>query len=94
MEKNLEMKYGITSKRNINNKRDTAKNTNNSLRSLHTNITYKQKTMREYRNNGAIGALLDEYEKALIELQSVITDLTNEDLITIVDSETKDSDCK
>jgi hypothetical protein len=50
--------------------------------------------MRKYRNNGAIGALLDEYEKALIELQSVITDLTYQDLITIVDSDTKDSDCK
>ena len=50
--------------------------------------------MRKYRNNGAVGAVLDEYEKALIELQSVITDLTNEDLVTIVDSETKDADCR
>ncbi len=50
--------------------------------------------MKKYRNNGAIGAILDEYEKALIELQSVISDLTHEDLITIVDSETKDADCK
>lgn len=50
--------------------------------------------MRKYRNNGAIGAILDEYEKALAELESVITDLTNEDLITFIDAETEDSDCK
>jgi hypothetical protein len=50
--------------------------------------------MINYRDNGAIGALLDEYEKALVELKSVITDLTHEDLITIVDNETKDPDCK
>ena len=49
---------------------------------------------KEYRNNGAIGAILDEYEKALIELGSVIVDVTNKDLITIVDAETVDFDCK
>jgi len=46
------------------------------------------------RNNGAIGALLDEYEKAVKELILVIRDVTNSDLILIVDNETKDEDCK
>jgi len=46
------------------------------------------------RNNGAIGALLDEYEKAVKELILVIRDVTNTDLILIVDNETKDEDCK
>lgn len=49
---------------------------------------------KQYRNNGAIGAILDEYEKTLIELEHVIIELTNEDLITIVDDKTEDSDCK
>lgn len=47
-----------------------------------------------YRNNGAIGALLDEYEKALKELKDLIRPLTTEQLTTIVDTETKDEDCR
>jgi uncharacterized damage-inducible protein DinB len=50
--------------------------------------------MKQYRNNGAVGAILDEYEKALIELENVIADLRHEDLITIVDNQTDDADCK
>lgn len=50
--------------------------------------------MREFRKNGAIGAILDEYEKAITELDRVIIDLTNEDLIAIVDNKTEDDDCK
>ncbi len=50
--------------------------------------------MTMYRDNGAIGALLDEYEKAMAELLICITDLSYDHLITIVDNETKDPDCK
>ena len=50
--------------------------------------------MSEFRNNGAIGALLDEYEKAIIDLQITIYDITDEELKTVVDHETKDPDCK
>lgn len=39
--------------------------------------------MGKYRNNGAIGAILDEYEKALTELKHLISELKNEDLIAI-----------
>jgi uncharacterized damage-inducible protein DinB len=49
---------------------------------------------KQYRDNGAIGAILDEYEKSLTELEHVIVDLTTEDLTTIVDHKTEDSDCK
>jgi len=49
---------------------------------------------KQYRNNGAIGALLDEYEKALTELLQVIANLTTDDLKTIVDDTTEDPDCK
>jgi len=47
-----------------------------------------------FRNNGAIGALLDEYEKTIIDLQKVITTVSNNELVTIVDEITEDPDCK
>ena len=50
--------------------------------------------IKKYRNNGAIGALLDEYERALLELEKVINDISNDDLIAIVDKETEDPDCR
>lgn len=49
--------------------------------------------MKQYRENGAIGAILDEYEKAIEELQKVIHDLSPQELAHIVDVETKDPDC-
>ena len=48
----------------------------------------------KYRNNGAIGALLDEYEKSLNELIAGMKDVSKENLIQIVDSHTKDDDCR
>ena len=47
-----------------------------------------------YRDNGAIGALLDEYEKAIKELILVIKDISNDQLTTIVDHQTEDEDCR
>lgn len=47
-----------------------------------------------YRDNGAIGALLDEYEKALNELKVVIRGVQTAELVQIVDYETKDEDCR
>jgi len=49
---------------------------------------------KEFRTNGAIGALLDEYEKALNELIFAIDNLTQEQLTHIIDFDTKDEDCK
>lgn len=49
---------------------------------------------KPFRTNGAIGALLDEYEKALSELKRTISDLTREELIHIVDAETQNEECK
>lgn len=51
------------------------------------------KNVKKYRDNGAIGALLDEYEKAILELQDVIKGISKEKLTTIVDTKTKDPDC-
>jgi len=47
-----------------------------------------------YRDNGAVGALLDEYERAINELKSIVETLTQMELIAIVDYLTKDDDCK
>lgn len=49
--------------------------------------------LSEYRDRGAIGALLDEYEKALLELLACIHPVTQEELTHQVDHETKDKDC-
>ncbi len=48
---------------------------------------------RKFRNNGAIGALLDEYEKALDELTSVIANISPQQLTKIIDFTTNDQDC-
>jgi len=48
----------------------------------------------KYRDNGAIGALLDEYERAINELKQLIKDFNHETLIKIVDRTTKDEDCR
>jgi len=49
---------------------------------------------KPFRTNGAIGALLDEYEKALTELKQTVLNLTREELIHIVDAETQNEECK
>jgi len=49
---------------------------------------------KTYRTNGAIGALLDEYEKAIHELITVIHPIPENQLVTIADHETKDKDCR
>lgn len=54
----------------------------------------RMKRKLKYRTNGAIGALLDEYEKSLNELIAVINNVSEEDLMKIVDSNTEDEDCK
>lgn len=48
------------------------------------------KTFRQ----GAIGALLDEYEKAILELQEVLIDISDQELQKIVDTATTDESCK
>lgn len=51
-------------------------------------------TKKKFRNNGAIGALLDEYEKSLNELIETINDISEKELTKIIDFETNDEDCK
>lgn len=47
----------------------------------------------KYRNNGAKGALLDEYERAVQELKNLLSEVSKVELIAIADSETDDLDC-
>ena len=49
--------------------------------------------MTTFRQNGAVGAILDEYERAIKDLQTVISPLTSEELKRIVDKQTTDTDC-
>ncbi len=49
--------------------------------------------MDSYRDSGAVGALLDEYEKAVQELQQLISTIPDKDLTIIVDPHTSNSDC-
>jgi len=50
--------------------------------------------VRQYRDAGAQGALLDEYERAIFELRKLIKNISVEELIQIVDKETADEDCR
>ncbi len=43
--------------------------------------------MKVYRNNGAVGALLDEYEKAINEMQSLIESVSENDLVKVIDEQ-------
>ena len=49
--------------------------------------------VKVYRQ-GAKGALLDEYEKAITELQNVIADISDKDLVTVIDTVTTDENCR
>ena len=50
--------------------------------------------MRETYRSGAIGALMDEYERAASELQRLIERIPEDDFVRVVDSQTKDEDCR
>jgi uncharacterized damage-inducible protein DinB len=50
--------------------------------------------MKTFRTNGAVGALLDEYEKAVRELQEVIHEISQEVLTTVIDPNTPDPHCR
>jgi uncharacterized damage-inducible protein DinB len=51
-------------------------------------------TKMTYRNKGAVGALLDEYERAIKDLKKVLTTVKQEELVAVVDKTTADEDCR
>ena len=50
--------------------------------------------MRKSYRNGAIGALMDEYERAASELARLVEQIPDDDFTLIVDSQTEDEDCR
>ncbi len=50
--------------------------------------------MRKSYRNGAIGALMDEYERAASELTRLIEQIPDDDFAQIVDSQTRAEDCR
>lgn len=49
--------------------------------------------MKKNYRKGAIGALMDEYERAAEEFKNLIEKISESDFVKIVDVETKDDDC-
>ena len=49
--------------------------------------------MNKTYRKGAVGALMDEYERAAAEFRAVVVGLTDEQYTRIVDAETKDANC-
>ncbi len=47
-----------------------------------------------YKENGAIGALLDIYKKSLNELKITIEGLSQQEFINSIDTKTNDEDCR
>ena len=50
--------------------------------------------MRTNYRKGGIGAVMDEYEKAATELENLVNNISEDDFINIVDTETNDEDCR
>ena len=48
---------------------------------------------KDYRK-GAIGALMDEYERAANEFKDLVEKIPESDFVKVVDTETKDDDCR
>src|SRR5215204_5382162 len=50
--------------------------------------------LRESYREGAVGALMDEYERAAWELRRLIEPMAEEDVVRVVDPTTEDEDCR
>ncbi|HEY0320011.1 MAG TPA: DinB family protein [Pyrinomonadaceae bacterium] len=50
--------------------------------------------MEKTYRNGAIGALMDEYERAASELRRLVERIPQDDFVRVVDAQTKDDDCR
>ena len=50
--------------------------------------------MRESYREGAVGALMDEYERATWELRRLVERIPEDDVVRVVDPQTEDDDCR
>lgn len=52
-----------------------------------------QKALSDYRK-GAIGALMDEYERTVFELKTIVQNISEDNFVRIADAETKNEECR
>ncbi len=52
------------------------------------------KTSNKIYRAGAIGALMDEYERAVLEIKNVVNDVGEDDFVKIFDEQTENEDCR
>lgn len=50
--------------------------------------------MRDTYRSGAIGALMDEYERAASELRRLVERIPDDEFVRVVDTQTNDDDCR
>jgi len=50
--------------------------------------------MEHTYRNGPLGAMMDEYERAAVELLLILEDISDEEYKKIFDAKTKDEDCR
>jgi uncharacterized damage-inducible protein DinB len=50
--------------------------------------------MTKQFRKGATGALMDEYERASVDLKNLVKQISGSDFDSIIDSDTKDEDCR
>ena len=50
--------------------------------------------MNKKFRKGAVGALMDEYERAALEIKSLVETVSEEDYTRVADAGTKDADCR
>jgi hypothetical protein len=50
--------------------------------------------MKKNYRKGGIGAVMDEYERAAEELKNLVGKISETDFVKIIDTETKDDDCR
>jgi uncharacterized damage-inducible protein DinB len=51
-------------------------------------------TLEKKYRKGAVGALMDEYERAAVDLKNLILQISETDFEKVVDQDTKDEDCR
>jgi uncharacterized damage-inducible protein DinB len=50
--------------------------------------------MRDVYRSGAVGALMDEYERAASELERLVGRIPDDEFVRVVDTQTNDDDCR
>jgi uncharacterized damage-inducible protein DinB len=64
------------------------------MRGVRRALNMESRIVREAYRNGAIGALMDEYERAAWELGRVVEQIPDDEFTRVVDERTEDEDCR